>query len=193
MPRSLGEDGYLAAAARPRGVVARAGSPAVGRRPILPDVLKVGLDIVFCGSAVGDRSAEAEAYYAGPGNRFWTTICEIGLTVERIEPANYRHVLRFGIGLTDLAKHVSGTDELIDKRHFDRDGLRAKVEKYAPRALGFNGKFAGRAFLERPVDYGLQPERIGDTELFVLPSTSAAARRYWDLKPWRAVAKRVRR
>jgi TDG/mug DNA glycosylase family protein len=155
-------------------------------------VLDRGLKIVFCGSAVGDRSRDAQAYYAGPGNRFWVTIHEVGLTVERLAPVDYRRVLEFGLGLTDLAKHVSGTDELIDKRHFDRDGLRAKILECAPRALAFNGKFAGRAFFERPVDYGRQPERIGDTELFVLPSTSAAARRYWDIKPWRAVARRLR-
>ena len=35
---------------------------------ILPDVLAPGLDIVFCGTAVGNVSAQRGVYYAGPGN-----------------------------------------------------------------------------------------------------------------------------
>ncbi|MCX6741231.1 MAG: mismatch-specific DNA-glycosylase, partial [Candidatus Parcubacteria bacterium] len=37
---------------------------------ILPDVLEKGLRIVFCGTAVGDRSAKRRCYYAGRGNKF---------------------------------------------------------------------------------------------------------------------------
>lgn len=159
---------------------------------VLPDVLGPNLKVVFCGSAVGDRSAEARAYYAGPGNRFWRTIHEIGLTPDReLSPHDYHHALEYGVGLTDLAKRVSGTDELIDKRHFDRQGLRAKILDHAPRALAFNGKFAGAGFFERPVQYGLQAERIGSTDLWVLPSSSAAARRYWDIAFWSELAMRV--
>jgi TDG/mug DNA glycosylase family protein len=38
---------------------------------VLPDVLKPGLKVVFCGTAVGNKSARASAYYAGRGNQFW--------------------------------------------------------------------------------------------------------------------------
>ena len=41
--------------------------------PVLPDVLMPGLRVVFCGYAPGTASAHAGAYYAGPGNRFWST------------------------------------------------------------------------------------------------------------------------
>ena len=34
----------------------------------LPDILVPGLDIVFCGTAVSNVSAQRGAYYAGPGN-----------------------------------------------------------------------------------------------------------------------------
>src|SRR3546814_13773735 len=50
------------------------------RAPVLPDVLAPGLRLVFCGSAAGRKSAELGAYYAGPGNKFWPTLYEIGLT-----------------------------------------------------------------------------------------------------------------
>ncbi|MGQ0662670.1 MAG: hypothetical protein ACT4P2_03585 [Pseudomonadota bacterium] len=44
------------------------------------------------------------------------------------------------------------------------------------------------AFLGRPVDYGRQPETIGPTAIFVLPSTSGAARGFWDERVWRNLA-----
>jgi TDG/mug DNA glycosylase family protein len=37
----------------------------------LPNVLGPGLDVVFCGTAAGDRSAAFGCYYAGPGNKFY--------------------------------------------------------------------------------------------------------------------------
>ncbi len=155
---------------------------------ILPDVLAVGLDVVFCGSAAGTRSARAGAYYAGPGNRFWPTLFSIGLMPEQIRPANFRHVVRYGIGLTDLAKKASGSDASLSTSDYDGASLRIKIEANAPRLLAFNGKRAASLFLQRPVQYGLQSERIDSTALYVLPSTSGAARRFWSDKPWFALA-----
>lgn len=37
---------------------------------ILSDVLGPGLKVVFCGTAVGTRSVQTGAYYAGRGNQF---------------------------------------------------------------------------------------------------------------------------
>lgn len=39
--------------------------------PVLDDVLAPNLRVVFCGTAVGVRSAARGHYYAGPGNDFW--------------------------------------------------------------------------------------------------------------------------
>ena len=122
---------------------------------ILPDVLAVGLDVVFCGSAAGTRSASAGAYYAGPGNRFWPTLFSIGLMPEQIRPANFRHVVRYGIGLTDLAKKASGSDASLSTSDYDGPSLRKKIGANAPRLLAFNGKRAASLFLQRPVQYGV--------------------------------------
>ncbi len=159
---------------------------------ILPDVLASGLRVVFCGTAAGDASARVGHYYAGPGNSFWKTLHGIGLTGDRIlTPAEFASLAGYGVGLTDLAKNAAGTDDRIDAAEFDVAGLEAKILHYQPRILAFNGKNAARGFLGRPVDYGLQSKRIGSTEVFVLPSTSAAARRYWSLEPWRELARRL--
>jgi hypothetical protein len=42
--------------------------------------------------------------------------------------------------------------------------------------------------LERSVDYGCQPERIARAVVFVLPSTSRRASKYWNEEHWRALA-----
>lgn len=157
-------------------------------RLVLQDVLARGLSVVFCGTAVGPTSAQVGAYYAGPGNQFWDVLFRTGLTPRRLEPHESNILPRHGIGLTDLAKKQSGTDDQVDTSEFDVDALRSKIRSFAPKALAFNGKRAARAFFDRSVAYGRQPEPIGQTTVFVLPSTSGAARRYWDESFWRELA-----
>ena len=163
------------------------------RDDVLPDVLAAGLDVVFCGSAAGTRSAQAGAYYAGPGNRFWPTLFSIGLVPEQIRPADFRQIIRYGVGLTDLAKKAFGSDASLSKSDYDSLSLRMKITASAPRLLAFNGKRAASLFLHRPVQYGLQTESIESTALCVLPSTSGAARRFWCDKPWLALVEWLER
>ena len=156
---------------------------------VLPDVLRPGLRVVFCGTAAGTASARAKAYYAGPGNAFWGTLRETGLTPVRLEPAEFRRLPEFGIGLTDICKVLHGADAEVGTVEFDVDGLRARIAEVEPALLAFNGKNAARGTLERGVAYGPQEEQIGGAAVWVLPSTSAAARRYWDIGPWRELAR----
>ena len=86
---------------------------------ILPDLLQPGLKVVFCGSAVGDRSAQRQAYYAGPGNRFWDILAETGLTPYRFTPEQYSSLLEYRIGLTDLVKSRSGQAVHLSAGDFD--------------------------------------------------------------------------
>jgi TDG/mug DNA glycosylase family protein len=58
-----------------------------------------------------------------------------------------------------------------------------------PARLAFNGKNAARGALERQVQYGAQEERIGGAEVWVLPSTSGMARRFWSIEPWQELAR----
>lgn len=159
---------------------------------ILPDVLVPGLDLVLCGTAPGRVSKLAGAYYANPGNLFWRTLHEVGLTPERIAPADYPRVVEFGIGLTDLNKTEWGADHELSRSAFDVAGLEAKLELYRPKVLAFDSKTAGRAFLGRPVLYGRQPETRSGTVLWVVPSPSGRARAFWDPGPWRDLAEFVR-
>lgn len=155
---------------------------------VLPDLLAPGLRLVFCGMAAGHVSAARRAYYAGPGNRFWPMLQATGLTPRRFRPEEYPALLDRAIGLTDIAKRASGPDRVIPRRAADAADLRRKIEAHAPRILAFNGKAAAERFQGAPADYGWQQTRIGETRLFVLPSSSGAARGFWDEAPWRELA-----
>jgi double-stranded uracil-DNA glycosylase len=155
---------------------------------VLPDILEPGLRVVFCGTAAGTASAQAGAYYAGPGNAFWQTLHATGLTPVRLAPAEFERLPEFGIGLTDICKVRHGSDAEVGTVEFDVDGLQARIAAAEPANLAFNGKNAARGALERAVDFGPQPEQIGQAAVWVLPSTSGAARRFWDIQPWEELA-----
>jgi TDG/mug DNA glycosylase family protein len=152
--------------------------------PILPDVLRPGLRLVFCGTAAGKRSAQEGAYYAHPGNMFWRALHQAGLTPRQLAPQEFPLLPEFGIGLTDLAKRHAGNDDELPKGAFDVPGLLSKIERYAPGVLAFTSKHAARAVLGAGVAYGLQHHAFGTTRIFVLPSPSGQARGHWDLAPW---------
>ncbi len=158
-------------------------------RQVLPDVLAPEMRVVFCGTAPGTASAQAGAYYAGPGNGFWATLHEVGLTPVLLRPAEFPRLAKFGIGLTDISKTAAGSDAEVGSRGVDRKRLTAAIAAAAPSHLAFNGKNAARASLGHPVIYGPQPETIGGASVWVLPSTSGAARGFWDIDPWRELAR----
>jgi len=158
------------------------------RRTMLPDILRPGLRIVFCGTAAGAKSAQMGAYYGGPGNQFWPTLHQVGLTRRQLQPSEYPELLDYGIGLTDVCKTQAGADHTLAGGGFDTQRLVALLEQHQPRTLAFNGKKAAEIVLERSVTYGPQPERVTGARVFVLPSTSGAARGYWDMRPWRELA-----
>src|SRR5215212_1552516 len=159
---------------------------------MLPDVLAPGLNVVFCGTAAGAVSARVGAPYAGPGNKFWPTLHAVGLTPRRLEPLEFRSALDYGIGITDLAKTVSGADSVLRSSHFDPEAFRLKIERFAPAIVAFTGKRSAQEFVGRPVAYGRQDFSIGASEVWVLPSPSGAASGFWDASHWQALADTVR-
>jgi double-stranded uracil-DNA glycosylase len=156
---------------------------------VLPDVLAHDLDIVFCGTAAGTVSARQRAYYAGPGNAFWPTLHAVGLTPVLLRAHDYARLSLWSMGVTDLAKHVSGSDDSLRKHHFDRERIHEVIEEYRPRIVAFTSKRAASEFTGHPVGYGLLAGVAGASRLFVLPSPSGAARRHWDPEFWRELAR----
>lgn len=152
---------------------------------------------MFCGSAAGAVSARKGAYYAGPGNKFWPTLHQTGLTPRLLAPEEFPMLPRFGLGLTDMAKHVSGSDASLPADTDDPQALADKIARFRPNILAFVGKRAAQVFFRHHfrktrLDYGQQAETVESSSLFVLPSTSGLAVRYWDETPWHDLAARAK-
>ncbi len=116
-------------------------------------------------------------------------MARVGLTPRQLAPGEARLLPDLGMGLTDLVKDQSGPDSGIAFGHESRELLRRKMQELQPDVLCFNGKRAAKEFLRTAtVEYGLQPQGIGATRLFVAPSTSAAANGSWYPAWWQALA-----
>ncbi|HKU55960.1 MAG TPA: NUDIX domain-containing protein [Gaiellaceae bacterium] len=142
----------------------------------VPDVLAPGLRIVFVGINPGRVSAAAHAHFANPRNDFWRLLHAARLTSRLFEPQEQFDLLDEGIGVTNAAYRT--TPGSGDLRSGDFAGSAERLEGIArdlrPQWLAFVGKEAFRgAFGGRP-GLGLQERTLGDTKLFVLPSTSPA-------------------
>lgn len=161
--------------------------------PILPDLLRPGLKIVFCGTAAGTTSARRGHYYAHPQNKFWPTLHTIGLTPRLLDPSEFRLLLDWGVGLTDIAKSAKGMDKELPPGSLGRlacEALRLRILEHQPAILAFTSLTAGRRYLRRQADFGEQGETIGATRIWLLPSPSPAANWNWRAHErwWRAAA-----
>lgn len=167
----------------------------MAKKHILPDRLKPGLKLVFCGTAAGRVSALRQAYYAHGQNKFWKTLFDVGLTPRLLAPAEYEELWEHGIGLTDIAKHDFGMDHQLPRHALGGEAaeeLRRRILKVQPRILAFTSLNAGRSVMGPKAVAGEQAERLGETRVFILPSPSPLAANHWDIAPWRALAKAVK-
>jgi TDG/mug DNA glycosylase family protein len=121
-------------------------------------------------------SAAAGAHFANSRNDFWRLLADAGFTPRLLRPDEQHEAPRFGIGLTNAAHRTTrGSGDL---RRGDFAGAAERLEGLAvelePGWIAFVGKEAYRGtYGERP-ELGVQDRRLGETRLFVLPSTSPA-------------------
>ena len=142
----------------------------------VPDVLAPGLEAVFCGINPGRASAAAGAAFANPRNDFWRLLHAAGFTPRLLAPNDQSELLRYGYGLTNAARRTTRGSSELRRADFagSEERLQAIADELQPRAIAFVGKAAYHGpYRERP-ELGVQERRLGDTLLFVLPSTSPA-------------------
>ena len=97
-----------------------------------------------------------------------------------------------------LNKKQFGSDSELHRKLYDTAKLSQLIKDYKPKVLAFNGKKAGSEFMRQVLDlnvksYGIQEVEYNDVKLFILPSTSGAARRWWDDSHWYDLAKLIRK
>jgi double-stranded uracil-DNA glycosylase len=161
----------------------------------LPDQLRFHLRLVFVGTAAGQRSADLGHYYAHPGNRFWRTIRDVGLTPRRYQPHEFPALLELGIGFTDMCKLGAGMDHEALKAGVDVAAFTEKMRRYRPATVAFTSKKAASLFYGKPttrIALGRQQPSDDFPTVFVLASPSGAASGAWSLQPWQELADHVR-
>ena len=142
----------------------------------VPDVLGPNIRVLFCGINPGFVSAAAGAHFANPRNDFWRLLHESGFTPRVLTPEEQFEALRYGLGLTNAAARTTRGSGDLRRGDFDGSAERPTTlaKELRPRWIAFVGKEAYRgAFRERP-QFGEQERRLGETRLFVVPSTSPA-------------------
>jgi TDG/mug DNA glycosylase family protein len=167
----------------------------MARKHVLPEQLRPGLTLVFCGTAAGRKSALEQAYYAHRQNKFWKTLAAVGLTPRLFSPQEYPLLDALHIGLTDIAKFTFGMDHQLPKDALGAEAaaaLRKRISKFAPRHLAFTSLNAGRTVMGKTARAGEQMERLGETRVWILPSPSPLADNHWDIGPWRQLARAVK-
>ena len=138
---------------------------------------------IFCGINPGRASAAARAPFANPRNDFWRLLHAAGFTPRQLEPRESHELAGLGIGLTNAARRT--TQGSGDLRKADFAGAAERLEEVArslrPSVIAFVGKAAYNGAFGGRSELGLQERRLGETVLFVLPSTSPAnAAVPWD-------------
>jgi TDG/mug DNA glycosylase family protein len=145
------------------------------------DVIAPGLRVLFCGINPGLYTAATGHHFARPGNRFWPTLHAAGFTDRPFHPSEERSLLPLGYGITNVVPRTTATAAELAPEELVAGGeaLVAKVLRFRPRVLAVLGVMAYRTAFDRPkATLGLQPERIGDTELWVLPNPSGLNAHY---------------
>ena len=141
----------------------------------MPDLVAPGLSILFCGINPGLYSGATGLHFARPGNRFWPALHAAGFTERILAPWESHLLLEAGYGLTALVRRATArADELSDEEFVaGRRALERKVRRYKPRWVAVLGLGAYRAAFGRPrAIVGRQAQRIGSTDLWVLPNPS---------------------
>jgi double-stranded uracil-DNA glycosylase len=157
----------------------------------LPDYLEPGLDLVFVGINPGLYSVAKGHYFARKSSRFWPAFSasklghriRVGLRLNVLTPEQDALLPQFGIGFTDLVKRPSANASQLTIADFEHwiPVFLNKLHRYKPCVACFHGITGFRPFLRmglkclhRDPSLGAQPERVGDTWLFVVPNPSPA-------------------
>jgi len=143
-------------------------------RPI-PDLIADDLRVLFVGINPGLYSGATGFHFARPGNRFWPTLHRAGFTPRQLSPDEGDELLRLGIGITNLVNRTTATAAELggDEVRAGAERLRETLERYRPHHTAILAVSAYRVAFDRPkAAIGRQPERLGPSELWVLPNPS---------------------
>lgn len=147
---------------------------------VLPDILAERLAVVFAGINPGLTAAGGHHFASGT-NRFWRAIHHAGFTAEQLPTWRDREILHYGCGLTTVVARPTARADQLSAQDFAASAapFEAKIRHYTPRFIGFLGKAAYCAINgRRDVAWGLQPDRFGAAQAWILPNPSGRNRAF---------------
>lgn len=154
---------------------------AAARDRTIEDLIALDLRILFVGINPGLWSGATGFHFARPGNRFWRAIHDAGLTPRVLDPSEQHELLDHGMGVVNFVPRTTATAAELSAIEI-RAGARVlvdKIVKFRPRKVAFLGVSTYRiAFEQTKAKVGRQEERIGDSEVWVLPNPSGLNAHY---------------
>ncbi len=141
----------------------------------IPDLIRLGLKVLFVGINPGLFSGATGHHFARPGNRFWPALHLAGITPRRLHPSQEQELLALGYGITGMVRRATATAQELTAEEYRAGARRLEetVRTYHPRLICFLGIGAYRTGFGRPkAQLGLQEETIEGTPVWVLPNPS---------------------
>ncbi len=145
------------------------------------DLIDYDLKVLFCGINPGIWSGATGLHFAKPGNRFWKALHLGGFTDRILHPSEEHELLENGYGITSFVKRTTSRADELSKEEYIAGGknLVRKIEKYKPNNLAVLGIGAYRTAFQKPkAKLGLQEEKIGKTNVWLLPNPSGLNAHY---------------
>ncbi len=145
------------------------------------DLIDYNLKVLFCGINPGIWSGATGFHFAKPGNRFWKTLHLAGFTDRILHPSEEHELLELGYGITSFVKRTTArADELTNEEYVaGGKNLIKKIKKYKPQNLAVLGIGAFRTAFQTPTaKLGLQEEKIGGANVWLLPNPSGLNAHY---------------
>jgi double-stranded uracil-DNA glycosylase len=108
---------------------------------MVSDLLRPGLELVFCGYNPSLASGRSGHHYAHPGNRFWRVLYASGITTRQYEPQEDEKLLDLGVGFTNLCSRPTRRADELTREEVQAGALalQEKLEHFKPRAVAYTG------------------------------------------------------
>lgn len=140
----------------------------------LPDHVGANMTLLCCGLNPSLHAADAGVGYVTGSNRFWRALTAAGLSDPLADRDPSRLLAAHHVGMTDLVKRPTTRADEVSAAEY-REGverLRQLCTWLRPKALAMVGLHGWRLAVHRRATAGWQPEPLGPTPIYVLPSTS---------------------
>lgn len=147
----------------------------------VPDLVGVGLRLLFVGINPGLWTAATQTHFAHPGNRFYPALLRAGIIEREIDrgagmsAGDRQHLIDRGIGITNVVHRATAkaSELTADELRAGGEQLRTFVAARRPAVVAIAGVTAYRtAFGERGASTGEQAAPFEGARLWVVPNPS---------------------